>query len=291
MTPTRHALRAGGPLGAAVGVLGACSAPVMPDRDVTALRVPAGYTLVWADEFNGSGPPDPARWEHDTGMNKQGWHNRELQYYSAAGGGNAQQQGGRLVITARAEQRPQAADWGGQRYTSARLLTRGRGEWTYGYFEVRARYSCTRGSWPAIWTLGVRGDWPAMGELDILEHVGKNPGQVFSTVHTSAGSGGHGAGASRALPDACTAFHNYQMHWTAQEIRFAIDGRTHYVYRNPGTGAARWPFDTPQFLILNLAIGGDLGGPVDDEHLPAHLEVEYVRVYQQAPAKATQPPA
>jgi beta-glucanase (GH16 family) len=125
--------------------------------------------------------------------------------------------------------------------------------------------------------------WPAGGELDIMEHVGKEPGRVFSTVHTAAAHGANPIGAARQLPDACTAFHNYQMHWTADTIRFGIDGAVHFEYKNPRTGPERWPFDKPQFLILNIAIGGYLGGEVDDAAFPMAMEVEHVRVYQRRP--------
>jgi beta-glucanase (GH16 family) len=250
-------------------------------KDSPALAVPAGYTLVWSDEFSGAGAPDPAKWSYDTGRNKAGWYNHELQYYSRDRPENAELRDGHLVITARKETLSSAADWGRQRYTSARLLTRGKAEWTYGFFEIRARLACGKGTWPAIWMLGSQGDWPAGGELDILEHIGHQPGRVFSTVHTEAGSGAKGAGAATRLPDACSAFHNYQMHWTGQLIRFGIDGVTHLEYPNPGSGDAGWPFDAPQFLILNIAIGGDLGGKVDDGIFPVRMEVDHVRVYQQ----------
>jgi beta-glucanase (GH16 family) len=131
--------------------------------------------------------------------------------------------------------------------------------------------------------LGSQGDWPAGGELDIMEHIGHQPGRVFSTVHTAGGSGGSGAGAATHVPDACTAFHNYQMHWTRQGIRFGIDGVAHFEYLNPGTGSLRWPFDAPQFLIINIAIGGDLGGKIDDSIFPVQMEVDHVRIHQPAP--------
>ena len=244
------------------------------------LGVPAGYALVWSDEFDRDGLPDPSKWAYDTGMNQAGWHNRELQYYAGPRAENARVQGGRLVITARKEQLSAAPDWGGQRYTSTRLITQGKGEWTYGYFEVRARLPCGKGTWPAIWMLNRSVDWPAGGELDIMEHIGQAPGRVFSTVHTAAGHGGNGAGAARQIDDACTAFHDYQMHWTADTVRFGIDGVPHFEYPNPRQGRERWPFDAPQFLILNIAIGGDLGGAVDDTVFPVSMEIEHVRVYQ-----------
>lgn len=253
-----------------------------PSTPVTTTNAPAGYRLVWSDEFNTSGLPDPSRWAYDTGMNKQGWHNNEKQYYSGPRAANAVVKDGRLVITALKEDRRDQPDWGGQRYSSARLLTAGKATWTYGFFEVRAKLSCGQGTWPAIWMLG-QGDWPAAGELDIMEFTGKEPTKVFSTVHTTAGSGGNGVGGETRLADACTAFHNYQMLWTPQEVRFSIDGRTHATYPNAGQGKRQWPFDAPQFLILNLAIGGDLGGAVDDRIFPVTLEVDHVRVFQRQP--------
>ena len=267
---------------AAVSFAACCSgAQAQPSQSSpAALAVPAGYALVWSDEFTEPGAPDPAKWSYDTGRNKAGWYNHELQYYSADRAENAAQSDGRLVITARRESLSSAPDWGRQRYTSARLLTRGKAEWTYGFFEIRAKVACGKGTWPAIWMLGSRGDWPAGGELDILEHIGHQAGRVFSTVHTAAGSGANGMGAAVQLPDVCTAFHNYQMHWTAQSIRFGIDGVAHFEYLNPGTGSARWPFDAPQFLILNIAIGGDLGGKVDNGIFPVQMEIDHVRVYQ-----------
>lgn len=244
--------------------------------------VPAGYRLVWSDEFDADGLPDPRRWSFDTSRNKEGWHNAEAQYYSAAGRGNAQVRNGQLVITARKEQPRDAPDWGGQGYTSARLHTRGKGEWTYGFFEVRARLPCGRGTWPAIWMLSTGDRWPDDGELDIMEHVGRWPGKVLGTVHTAAGSGGHAVGGAQPVPDACTSFHRYQMHWTADDVMFAVDGFVHLRYPRLAHAPAAWPFDRPQYLILNLALGGHLGGDIDDAILPARYEIDYVRVYQAA---------
>jgi len=244
------------------------------------LVVPADHRLVWADEFDTPGLPDASRWVYDIGMNKAGWHNNEKQYYSAARRENSEVRDGKLVITARLESLSSLPDWGGQRYSSARLITAGKAQWTYGFFEVRAKMPCGQGTWPAIWMLGAQGTWPAGGELDILEHVGSNPTRMFSTVHTTSGSGGNGKGEARQLPTICSQFHNYQMLWTPQEIHFGVDGVTHFTYKNAGTGTAQWPFDAAQFMILNIAVGGDLGGPVDDTIFPRSMEVEYVRVYQ-----------
>ncbi len=266
-------------------------APLASPGSAAALEVPAGYALVWSDEFSSDGLPDPTRWAYDTGMNKAGWHNRELQYYSPARAENAEVRGGRLVIQARKESMSQAADWGRQRYTSSRLLTRGRAEWTYGFFEIRAKLACGKGSWPAIWMLNSALDWPRGGELDIMEFVGREPGRVFSTVHTAAAYG-TGTGGATQVDDACTVFHNYQMHWTATEVRFGIDGKVHFVYPRAGTGKEQWPFDAPQFLILNIAVGGDFGGAVDDTIFPTRMEIDHVRVYQtiKPPAQAASRP-
>ena len=248
------------------------------------LAVPEGYRLAWSDEFETPGLPDPAHWSYDTERNRAGWYNTELQYYGNARKENSVVRDGKLVITARREAHRSARDWGGQRYSSARLISRGKHEWTYGFVSVRARLPCGLGTWPAIWTLARRGPWPSGGELDIMEHVGRQPGRVLSTVHTTSGSGAHGVGGSVSVPDACTAFHDYQMLWTPTEVRFGVDGRQHFVYPNAGKGKAQWPFDEPQYMILNLAIGGDLGGAVDDAIFPVTMEVDHVRVWQgQAP--------
>ncbi len=259
-------------------------APAAPSASAPAsAAVPSGYRLVWADEFDTSGQPNAAHWVADTVRNKDGWYNNEKQYYAAGRLENAEVLDGRLVITARRESLHTAPDWGGQTYTSARLITRGKADWTYGFFEIRARMPCGKGTWPAIWTLGSGGHWPGDGELDILEHMGHTPLRISSAVHTSAGSGGHAVGGTTRLPDACQAFHDYQMHWTPQAISFGVDGVVHWVYTKRTRDVDAWPFDKPQFLILNLAIGGDLGGAVDDAIFPVAMEIDHVRVYQAGP--------
>jgi beta-glucanase (GH16 family) len=245
-------------------------------------NVPAGFLLVWSDEFSSDGLPDASRWDYDTDRNRLGWYNNERQYYARARAENAVVGNGRLRITARLEELRSASDWGGQRYTSARLITRGKAAWTYGYFEVRAKLPCGRGTWPAIWTLGSGGVWPDDGEIDILEHVGRTPGEILGTVHTPI-TGGSGNGSRTALPTACTAFHDFQLHWTADEIAIGVNGNVYHRYRNPRNGRAAWPFDAAQYLLLNIAVGGTLGGAVDDSIFPRTMEVEHVRVWQATP--------
>lgn len=259
--------------------------PPAPAAGPPAAGPPAGWKLVWSDEFDGAagGLPDPAKWGYDTSHNKTGWFNDEQQYYAGARPENSRVQDGRLVIEARKEALAQAPDYGGQRYTSARLTTAGKHAWTYGFFETRAKLPCGRGTWPAIWMLGTSGAWPQLGEIDIMEHVGKKQGEVLGTVHTGAYN--HvihtQKGGAVQMPDVCDAFHNYQLTWTADRIAIGVDGRVFFTFDNPKNGnKAQWPFDAPQYLLLNLAMGGQLGGPVDDAILPVRMEVEYVRVYQ-----------
>ena len=137
-----------------------------------------GWTLVWNDEFDVNGLPDASKWGYDTERNQLGWYNNEKQYYSANRLANASVQNGMLTITARKESLTGAADYGGQSYTSARLITRGKASWTYGFSEVRAKLPCSLGTWPAIWMLGTKGSWPDDGEIDIMEQRGT------STVQT-----------------------------------------------------------------------------------------------------------
>jgi beta-glucanase (GH16 family) len=255
------------------------SPPPSPPPPVSSGPAPAGYTLVWADEFDAAGLPDSTRWDYDTERNRLGWWNSERQYYAAARLQNSVVEGGRLRITARRESLSSLPDWGGQAYSSVRLITRGKAAWTYGFFEIRARMPCGVGTWPAIWMLGTGGRWPEDGEIDIVEHVGRNPGEILGTVHTPI-TGGSGNGSRTPLATACTQFHDYQLHWTADEIAIGVDGRVYHRYRNPRTGRAAWPFDAPQYLLLNIAIGGTLGGAVDDSIFPRTLEVEHVRVWQ-----------
>ena len=250
--------------------------------------IPTGYRVVWSDEFDVAGLPDPAKWSYDTDRNSAGWWNNELQYYSDARAENSRVENGMLVITARREDLSTLGfgDWSGQRYSSARLLTRGKGDWRYGFFEIRAKLPCGRGSWPAIWTLSSppQTGWPSDGEIDIMEHVGHDQGVVHGTVHTDAynHTRGNQRGAQVNLPDLCNQFHRYQLHWTASRITIGVDDRYYYQYSNDNSGNAEWPFDSPQFLILNIAVGGDWGGAqgVDDSIFPVRMEIDYVRIYQ-----------
>lgn len=237
--------------------------------------------MVWQDEFEKPGLPDSTKWNYDTEANATGWYNNELQYYAARRLQNSEVRDGKLVITARKESLTSESDYGGQKYSSARLITNGKASWTYGFFDVRAKMPCGKGTWPAIWTLGTgEKGWPADGEIDIMEHVGKEPNTIYGTIWTTATEATWGDSGSVQVNDACTNFHNYQVTWTASEITFAVDGKPFHTYTNKGQGPTAWPFDNPQYLLLNLAIGGDMAGAVDDSIFPRSYEIEYVRIYQ-----------
>lgn len=247
---------------------------------------PEGYRLLWSDEFETPGLPDPAKWSYDTHANRTGWYNNELQYYSAGRPENARVENGNLVIEARRETLAGQPDHGGQHYTSARLLSRTpTGGWTYGLFEARIKLPCARGTWPAFWMLpDDAAAWPNGGEIDILEHVGHRAGTVFGTIHTGAFNHVRHTEkqGSVQLDDACTAFHVYQAHWTPEAVVFSVDDQPYYRFANDGSGdRTHWPFDAPFHLILNIAVGGDWGGQegVDETAFPQAMQVDWVRVW------------
>jgi beta-glucanase (GH16 family) len=235
--------------------------------------------LVWADEFNKNGLPDSTKWGYDHGGS--GWGNNELQFYTTKRKENASARNGQLVIEARKE------NFDNRKYTSARLVSKNKGDWKYGRIEVKAKLPKGRGIWPAIWMLptrSVHGGWPKSGEIDIMEFVGYMPDSVFGSVHT--GSYNHTIGTQRTkgivLKDLATAFHVYAIDWTEEKISFLIDDKIYYEFRNEGSGPGAWPFDQPFHIILNIAVGGNWGGKygVDDAIFPQTMEIDYVRVYQ-----------
>lgn len=237
--------------------------------------------LVWADEFTKNGLPDSTKWGYDVGGS--GWGNHELEFYTKSRPENARVESGNLIIEARKEV------YQGSQYTSARLLTKNTANWTYGRFEARIKLPDGRGTWPAFWMLGQNvstAGWPLGGEIDIMEHVGFDQGEVHGTIHCEAYNHRKGTQKGKHTPvaTASSAFHIYAVDWTADKIDFYIDDlKFNSVNRAElGSTEAQWPFNKPFFLLLNLAVGGDWGGQkgVDETIWPRRMEVDYVRVYQ-----------
>ena len=241
------------------------------------------WQLVWSDEFEYTGLPDPAKWGYDVGGH--GWGNKELQFYTKERKENARVKNGHLIIEARRE------EWEGRQYTSARLISKGKGDWTYGRIEVSAKLPSGSGTWPAIWMLPTGwkyGRWPSSGEIDIMEHVGFDPDIVHASVHTK--SYNHNINthktAKTRVPNARSGFNVYAIEWDAQEIRAYINQQHYFTFKNerltnPAADFKEWPFDKPFHLLLNIAVGGTWGGQqgVDDRVWPQRMEVDYVRVY------------
>lgn len=236
-------------------------------------------TVLWADEFDYSGKPDPAKWSYEIGGH--GWGNNELEYYSDDEK-NAHVENG--VLTIKAIKEPIE----GKDYSSARLLTKNKGDFLYGRFEIKAKLPTGKGTWPAIWMLPTDfayGSWPKSGEIDIMEHVGYDQDRVHVTVHTEAYNHkiNTQVGKNIVVENASTAFHLYRIDWTPGYIRGFIDDVQMFEFLNDGKkSSASWPFDKRFHLLLNLAVGGDWGGAqgVDETIWPQAMEIEYVRVYK-----------
>lgn len=240
------------------------------------------WTMIWNDEFDYQGLPDPSKWNYDTVGNAYGWGNNELQFYTTSREANAFANGKYLHIKALKEK------FRGFEYTSARLTTKGKGDWLYGKMEVRAKIPGGVGIWPAVWMLPTDweyGGWPHSGEIDIMEHVGYEPDSVFVTVHTGAFNHGINTqvGVGKYMPGCEDQFHIYSIEWFENRIDFFIDGGKVFTFENSLMGKAEWPFDKRFHLLLNVAVGGNWGGQkgIDDSIFPASMIIDYVRVYKQ----------
>ncbi len=247
---------------------------------------PPDWRLLWSDEFNqpDGSRPDPATWTFNTGGN--GWGNNELEFYTDRTN-NARVENGNLVIEARRE------EIGRRQYTSARLLTQGRRSWTYGRFEARVKIPSGQGIWPAFWMMGTNiatKGWPACGEIDIMENIGKEPALIHGTIHGPGYSGGKGVGGPASLPTNAKLsddFHVFAVECETNSIRWLLDGRQYFSVTPaslpPNT---RWVFDTPKFLLLNLAVGGAWpGNPDTTTEFPQLMLIDYVRVYERDSAR------
>jgi beta-glucanase (GH16 family) len=237
--------------------------------------------MVWSDEFNVNGLPDAGKWSYDTEGNASGWGNNESQWYTQARRENAEVKDGFLYITAIKE------SYEDHDYTSARLITKLKGDWLYGRVEVKAKLPDGRGMWPAIWMLPTDwayGGWPASGEIDIMENVGYNPYVIVASAHTE--SYNHSIGTQKSattnVPTCYSDFHVYALEWEVTEYRVYVDGNLYFTFKNEGTGYKVWPFDKRFHLLLNVAVGGNWGGAqgIDNTIFPRQMVVDYVRVYQ-----------
>jgi beta-glucanase (GH16 family) len=239
------------------------------------ITVTVSLSLIWSDEFDTPGAPDPAKWGYDIGdgcPGNCGWGNNELQYYTNRPD-NAIVSGGTLKVIAKAE------NFSGKAYTSARLLSKDKFSFKYGKVDIRAKIPAGVGTWPAIWTLGNNistAGWPACGEIDIMEHRGSELNKIFGTLHYPGRSGGNADGNTKIISNATTAFHIYTLEWTSSLIKISVDGDLIHSVVN----SASIPFNQNFFLILNIAMGGNFGGPVDPAFTNATMEIDYIRVYQ-----------
>ncbi|MDB2702794.1 glycoside hydrolase family 16 protein [Flavobacteriaceae bacterium] len=231
-------------------------------------------SLVWADEFNGTALNEKD-WSFELGDGCPalcGWGNKERQIYTKR---NHRLENGMLFIQARKEN---------DRYTSMRISSKGKKEFQYGRFEIRAKLAVGEGVWPAFWLLGSNIDevgWPMSGEIDVLEYVGRAPQEIFTTLHTQDKNGDFANTKTTHIPKIEQGFHVYAAEWDAKSIAFFVDGVKVYTFAPKEKTAAIWPFDQPFYLLLNLAIGGHFGGPeVDDDIFPQEFIVDYIRVYQ-----------
>jgi beta-glucanase (GH16 family) len=240
----------------------------------------SGMKLVWSDEFDYTGSPDSTKWNYDIGAS--GWGNNELQYYSDDPL-NVRVENGMMIIEAlrHSGREPE--------YSSARVMTRGRAGWTYGRFEIRARLPSGRGTWPAIWMLPLQwnygnGGWPDNGEIDIMEHVGYDPGIIHASTHCHTYNWPNNTQKTAVvnIPDAQDNFHSYILEWDADKMEAYVDSIKYFTSENDSSGWQGWPFNKPFYLIMNIAIGGDWGGAqgVDNSIFPQRMEIDYVRVYQ-----------
>ena len=230
--------------------------------------------LVWSDEFNYTGLPDPTKWNYDVGG--WGWGNNELQYYTDRPQ-NIKVENGVLKITARREQ------YMGSSYTSARIISKVKYEKKYGRIEARIKLPRGKGLWPAFWMLGANSDsviWPQCGEIDIMEYLGNSPTKIFGTVHGPGYSGGESISKNFFLSNSRfdTDFHIFGIEWDENRVNFYVDD---FLYHSvtPEDVPGEWVFNQPFYLILNVAVGGNLpGSPNSETPFPQEMLVDYIRV-------------
>lgn len=248
-------------------------------KTTTANAATGDWVLKWSDEFNGTNGSgvDTSKWNYEVGGG--GFGNNELEYYTNRTQNCYQDGTGNLVIKALKE------NYNGSQYTSARINTKGKFNFTYGKIEMRAKLPYGQGIWPAFWMLGSNIDtatWPNCGEIDIMELVGKDPTHVYGTIHGPGYSGGSSIGASYYNSAGFSnAFHTYTVEWEQNVIRWYVDGNLYETRTPSDLGGKTWVFDHNMFILLNLAVGGSWpGNPDASTVFPQSYTIDYVRVYQ-----------
>ena len=230
--------------------------------------------LIWEENFDGDSLNESS-WNYELGdgcPNLCGWGNNEAQVYTKT---NHSLRDGFLYISAKKEDSV---------ITSTRITTKNKFEFKYGRVEARAKLPVGKGVWPAFWMLGSNISevgWPLCGEIDILEYVGKEPKTIFTSLHTQDSHGNTMNTKKTGIADIEEGFHTYMVDWSPEKIAFYVDDDLLYTFNPKERSQAVWPFDKPFYLIVNLAIGGNFGGPdIDDSIFPQDFIIDYIRVYQ-----------
>ena len=250
----------------------------------------SGWKLVWSDEFDVDGAPDPTKWSYEEGFLR----NKESQYYTGAHHDNVRVENSLLIIECRKERvrnaryDPNSMDWRFRQeyaeYSSANLVTEGKVSWHYGRIEVRAKFPQGAGVWPAVWALGDdhrMNGWPACGEIDIIEFVGNDAGHIHGTAHYRHEGIHTSCGGKLKVEEPHDGFHVYATEWNEDRLDFFMDGQKYHSFDLDGAVEhGRNPFHRSHFLLVNLALGGGWGGKVDDTILPQSFVVDYIRIYQ-----------
>lgn len=259
---------------------------------LTNLTRPSNYTLKWQDDFTDVTLGNA--WDYDLGAPLLGgtvWGNSEQEFYTSDPN-NVRTLGGNLYIQPVQGIPPSAPQNLSLLATSARIKTDTAAYYSalnaspYGFYEVRAQIPCVAGAWPAIWMMGRTGAWPDRGEIDIAEWFGRyfsaSPNQIQSGIHVANHAGANSLYAKKDMSNLCTGFHTYQLHWTSSVLIMGVDGVEVFRYNKPtGAGSADWPFDQPAFFVLNVAVGGNLGGSVNLADIPSMtMVVDWVKVWQ-----------
>jgi beta-glucanase (GH16 family) len=236
------------------------------------------YKLVWSDEFDYTGLPDSTKWNYESGHVR----NNETQYYEVARLKNSQVKNGHLIITARND------NYHHHGITSASIITKGKMQFLYGKIVVRAKMPVGNGAWSAIWTAGINRDtvhWPLCGEIDILEWVGRGPQYILGSMYMPNYNGTTDTSSvtiyNTGDSSLSSKFHTYALEWDSSQLKYYYDNYNYATYKASDLTPEKWlPFTKPHFLLLNLAMGGESGGVIDETKFPFTYQVDYVRYYQ-----------